>query len=138
VVVTGKGWKTRRVPLFDRAVRALADLSRPKFGDYVFWWARGRRFIDLRRSFNAACERARIGDLVWHDLRRTCGCRLLQDHNVRLEDVQIWLGHSSIKTTERHYAFLREESLSSIVQRQRGVVRKEHSAVLTIPPCCSV
>jgi integrase len=138
VVVTGKGGKTRRVPLFDRAVRALADLSRPKFGDYVFWWARGRRFIDLRRSFNAACERARIGDLVWHDLRRTCGCRLLQDHNVRLEDVQIWLGHSSIKTTERHYAFLREESLSSIVQRQRGVVRKEHSAVLTIPPCCSV
>lgn len=121
VVVTGKGGKTRRVPLFDRAVKVLADLPRPKKGDYVFWWARGRRFLDLRRSFKAACERARISDVVWHDLRRTCGCRLLQDHNVRLEDAQIWLGHSSIKTTERYYAFLREESLSSIVQRHREI-----------------
>lgn len=120
VVVEGKGGKTRRVPLFDRAARALADLTRHKKGEFVFWWAAdGRRFLDLRRSFAAACERAEISDITWHDLRRTCGCRLLQDHGTRMEDVQVWLGHSSIKTTERHYAFLREESLSSIVERSR-------------------
>lgn len=117
VVVEGKGGKTRRVPLFDRAARALADLPRHPTSEYVFWWADGRRFLDLRRSFAAACQRAQIRDFTWHDLRRTCGCRLLQDHQARMEDVQLWLGHSSIKTTERHYAFLREESLSEIVAR---------------------
>jgi integrase len=38
----------------------------------------------------------------WHDLRRTCGCRLLQDLGFSMEETSRWLGHSSIKVTERH------------------------------------
>lgn len=47
-----------------------------------------------------------IPDLIWHDLRRTCGCRLLQDHKLPIEQVSRWLGHSSTQITERAYAFL--------------------------------
>lgn len=47
-----------------------------------------------------------IPDIRWHDLRRTCGCRLLQDYKVSMERVSKWLGHSSILQTERAYAFL--------------------------------
>lgn len=47
-----------------------------------------------------------IPDLIWHDLRRTCGCRLLQDRRMSMEQVSKWLGHSSVKVTEKAYAFL--------------------------------
>ena len=38
-----------------------------------------------------------IPHLIWHDLRCTCGCRLLQDHKMSMEEVSKWLGHSSVK-----------------------------------------
>jgi integrase len=47
-----------------------------------------------------------IEPLSWHDLRRTCGCRLLQDYQRSRGQVSKWLGHASISVTERNYAFL--------------------------------
>lgn len=57
----------------------------------------------------------------WHDLRRICGCRLLQGQRatelgshpkLAMEEVSKWLGHSSISVTERHYAFLTVDTLT--------------------------
>lgn len=59
-----------------------------------------------------------IPDLRWHDLRRTCGCRLLQDLRMSMEEVSKWLGHSSIQVTEKAYAFLEVEHLHEAVGRQ--------------------
>jgi len=39
-------------------------------------------------------------------MARTCGCRLIQDKGFSLLQVSKWLGHSSVKVTEKHYAFL--------------------------------
>ena len=50
-------------------------------------------------------------DLTWHDLRRTCGVRLLRDRRMSMEDVQLWLGHDDIRVTQESYAFLSEEDL---------------------------
>jgi integrase len=41
----------------------------------------------------------------WHDLRRTAGCRWLQDYRKSIGEVSVMLGHSSIVVTEKHYAF---------------------------------
>src|SRR5215472_11285069 len=56
-----------------------------------------------------------IKPFMWHDLRRTCGCRLLQDYGLSMELVSTWLGHSSITVTERHYAFLKVDHLQRAI-----------------------
>lgn len=53
--------------------------------------------------------------LIWHDLRRTCGCRLLQDRGLSMKAVSEWLGHESVTTTEKAYAFLKIEHLHAAV-----------------------
>jgi integrase len=56
-----------------------------------------------------------IPDLIWHDLRRTCGCRLLQDYGLSMEAVSKWLGHSCVQLTEKTYAFLEVKHLHDAV-----------------------
>src|SRR5581483_6543371 len=73
------------------------------------------RYATLDKGLRAACRRAGVKDVRWHDLRRTCGCRLLQDHRMSMEEVSAWLGHSSIAVTEKIYAFLEIDHL------ERGV-----------------
>lgn len=59
----------------------------------------------------------------FHVLRHTCGCHLLQGTWSRwtgplsMQDVSTWLGHSDIGVTQRHYAALGKDSLTSRVQR---------------------
>jgi integrase/recombinase XerD len=70
-------------------------------------------------ALKAAARKAGIEDLTLHDLRRTCGCRLLQDYGASMEVVSRWLGHSSIVVTERCYAFLRVEDLHRAIEKGR-------------------
>ena len=53
------------------------------------------------RAFRAACKRARIVDLHWHDLRHEYASRLA-DKGIRLDVIQKLLGHASIETTMRY------------------------------------
>lgn len=64
-----------------------------------------------------------IPDLRWHDLRRTCGCRLLQDHGMSMEGVSKWLGHGSIQQTQRAYAFLEVAHLHRAVGTEAAIAR---------------
>lgn len=109
----------RAVPLLDRAVTILGTLPRHlRHGDspdWVFCKRDGTRYGKRTRGLAGAAKRALITDLKWHDLRRTCGCRLLQDHKMKLEDVRDWLGHSSVAQTERAYAFLTVDQLHEAV-----------------------
>lgn len=132
ITVTGKGNKTRQVPLLARAQAILS--KRPRHlrlsasPDWVFCNKEGERYGKRTRGLAGALRRANkqlkkdnpsatpIEHFQWHDLRRTCGCRLLQDHqNMTLDKVRDWLGHSSVKMTERAYAFLRIENLQQAV-----------------------
>ena len=71
----------------------------------------------MEKGFKATCRRAGISDLRWHDLRRSCGCRLVQDHGLSFGEVKEWLGHKSIVVTERAYAFLNMQKVKEKVQR---------------------
>jgi integrase len=68
-------------------------------------WA-GQRYVDFQPQFERSRKKLGITDLIWHDLRRTAGCRWLQDRGKNLLEVRTMLGHSSVKVTETVYAFL--------------------------------
>lgn len=91
---------------------------------YVFHHGNGGRYVHMNKGMKAARRRAAIRALRWHDLRRTCGCRLLQDHGMSMECVKEWLGHSSVVVTEKTYAFLEVEQLHRAVQKSADAAQK--------------
>lgn len=95
---------------------------------YVFVTAQGYRYAKssptMYEALQKACRRAGITQHVeWHDLRRTCGCRLLQDYGLDYAKVSRWLGHSDIRVMQRHYAFLEVEHLHKAVASGAMVAR---------------
>lgn len=116
-----KSHRERRVPLFPRAAQILAQLPRhnSRGNPHVFVWVDedGNRYTGRRKGLQEAAKRANIASVVWHDLRRTCGCRLLQVHGFTKDQVQAWMGHESVQQTERAYAFLGADALQKAVQK---------------------
>lgn len=111
-----KNSKPREIPLLARAGTILGTLPPRLHPPFVIVNpATGRRYANLSRGLAGAIKRAKIKPLTWHDLRRTCGCRLLQDHRLSMEQVSRWLGHSSVIVTEKSYAFLTTEQLHSAI-----------------------
>lgn len=138
---TAKGKRERTVILLPPAVEVLARLPRHLKSPFVFHHGAattkgrgavrrerlkrmglkpklpndGDRFNHLDRGLRRAAERAKVRSLRWHDLRRTHGCRLLQEERWSLEMVRDQLGHTSVVQTERAYAFLEVETRRAAV-----------------------
>ena len=137
-----KDAENRRIP-FDPHGRLAAILQRRKtlgLNAFVFGTAEG----EFQESFKTAWEslllvanghdttRAKPGarvdraklreiDLHWHDLRHEGACRLLAD-GVDIRIVQLMLGHSDIKTTQRYLNITDEElrkALTGVWERRR-------------------
>ncbi len=107
----------RTVPLVPRA-RAIVEGLPPFLGQpWVFHKAGGSRYGKLTRGLAGAVRRAGIEPIRWHDLRRTCGCRLLQDHGLDIYKVARWLGHKSVAVTERSYTFLGRDDLHRAIRQ---------------------
>ena len=93
----------------------------------------------LRQFVDGVAAKAGIAAFSWHDLRRTCGCRLLQGRGLgwaprpakklSMERVSKWLGHSSISVTERHYAFLTVDDLHEAVGTNNTAETEENVAL---------
>ncbi|MFC6886654.1 MULTISPECIES: site-specific tyrosine recombinase XerD [Actinomadura] len=108
--VSGKGGKTRVVPIGDyarRAVEAYLVRARPELakagrgGPALFLNARGGR---LSRQgawmvLRAAAERAKLSDVSPHTLRHSFATHLL-DGGADVRVVQELLGHASVTTTQ--------------------------------------
>lgn len=101
----------RTVQLLPRSAQMLAQLPVRLGSPHVFTKRNGTRYGKLTRGLAGAVKRAGLKDLKWHDLRRTCGCRLLQDHALDIFKVRAWLGHKSVAVTERSYGFLGDETI---------------------------
>lgn len=113
--IVGKGGKKRTIALSPIAVGTISGTVR-NISPWVFCKAGGQRYGKLTRGLAAACKRAGIADLRWHDLRRTCGSWMLQ-RGVPIHVVSRYLGHASVVITERSYAFLRTEDFHLIHSR---------------------
>lgn len=107
----------RTVPLLPRSAQLSAHRPPHLGSPFLFTNPETkRRYIGLNRALRGAARRAGIAPLTWHDLRRTCGCRLLQDYRMTMEEVSRWLGHSSVLVTEKIYAFLEVEHLHRAIE----------------------
>ena len=109
--------RTRVLPITPRAWEIIERRLLSNASDHIFWRWRldpetGEEIAEkvehtwAYREFQKGIEAAGLEDVQWHDLRRTCGCRLLQDKGFSMHQVSKWLGHSSVKVTEKRYAFL--------------------------------
>jgi len=126
----GKGGKSRIVPLTERAAQILAHMPRHPTDPTIFNSDKGGNArIQITRHFETVVEELiekgaiennpKHPGIHWHDLRRTCGCRLLQ-RGVPIEKVSMMLGHASIAITQKVYAFLRLEQVHEVIEHLEG------------------
>jgi integrase len=134
-----KSRKPRVVPLFGMALEALREwmgllpaafpknphrlvFPRPQGGFRDSNHVLGRKgSADL---WQEGVKRAGVGPMRWHDLRHTCASSLIAGwwgRAWRTEEVQKFLGHASIRTTER-YAHLGDSVVHDAASATTGVL----------------
>lgn len=62
----------------------------------------------ITKKFIKFIKQEKLRHIRFHDLRHSCAT-LMRHEGVKLEDIQKWLGHSQLATTERIYAHFSEE-----------------------------
>lgn len=81
---------------------------------YVFINPRtGKPYKKVQRSFERARSNAKIEELRFHDLRHTFASRLIE-RGVDIVKVKEFLGHSTVRTTERYIHPDREEKKKAV------------------------
>lgn len=121
-----KGGKSEiSVPLNDFAKDILRKVSGekeiPKEGPVFI--RRGVPMKEVRKTMKEVCRRCKIDDLHIHDLRRSLGSWMLMN-GVGIAVVSRMLGHKSIAVTEKVYAHLLPEKISSATQSAVNAMRK--------------
>lgn len=124
-----KSGRIRAVPLPERSARFLAqwkaeEAARTVKSFFVFRKENGKRYRSFTRSFKTLAGKAGLPDICWHDLRRTAGCRWLKDYRKQMHEVSMLLGHSSVKVTEKSYAFLDQMQLAEETAAQNPAQRR--------------
>lgn len=111
-----KSGRSRYVPLTQRSRTILGTIPRRLDTPYVLVNPdTGTRYVTMLAGLRIARRKAGIALLVWHDLRRTAGCRWLQRDGRSMAEVATLLGHSSVSVTEQRYAFLNSETVAESV-----------------------
>ena len=70
------------------------------------------------RILEAVFKKAEVANASSHRFRHTFATRLLEAGE-RIEDVSKWLGHSSVKTTERYYSHWTEDRTNAASEKLR-------------------
>ena len=101
IEIIGKGRKRRRIPLHD-TLRTILNSRRKERVPFPYTYSAVAQSLSHRLF-----HRAGIPDANLHTLRKTAGARLIQK-GVDIYRVSKFLGHSSVKVTEKHYVDLLE------------------------------
>ncbi len=143
IVVRGKGRRQRRLPLWkeaSRALRAWLSVRGPALTPEVFLNDRGEALGSLSyivkkhvRMAQPHCPSLLKKRISPHVLRHTCAMTSLQATR-DIRKVALWLGHSSLKSTEIYLRADPTEKLEAIEQAlppelRRGVFQVEDSLI---------
>lgn len=121
-ILTVKGKTGRRhVVANDAAIAALKKLQAVSGeAKYVCPDASDEKKRDTRNWFHKACEKAKVLDFRFHDLRHTFASRLVMA-GVDIRTVQELLGHKNIAQTMR-YAHLSQDHRRAAVEKMNQAV----------------
>jgi integrase len=108
-----KSGYARHVPLNDGAMAVLQQMQDVSRSQYIFGNPNtGKPYVHIYYAWDIARRRAGLPDVRMHDLRHTFAS-LLVNNGSSLYAVQMLLGHTQIKTTQR-YAHLTQETLLDV------------------------
>lgn len=68
---------------------------------------------NLREAWEAACLRANIHGLRWHDLRREGSSRLFEKHGLDVIEVASVTGHKTLQVLKDHYVNLNAQKIAA-------------------------
>lgn len=109
-----KNGERREIPINDTLRGVLQGISRRLDVPYVFFDATaGKRYKDIKRSFNTALRKAGIRDFHFHDLRHTFASHLVMA-GVDITTVSRLLEHKTLTMTLR-YSHLAPEHMTKAV-----------------------
>jgi integrase len=115
-----KANRPHRLPLSTPALTILANLPRQHENTHVFPSAGAGHMADLKKPWQRVRERAGLGDVRLHDLRRTVGSMMAQD-GVSLQLIGKVLNHTQLSTTEV-YARLADDAARDALERHGAKV----------------
>lgn len=95
-----KNGQPHLLPLPAPVISMLSQLSRQSDNPFVFPSIKGEgHVVNIKRAWNRIRQRARLEDVRFHDLRRTCGS-WMANQGIPLQVIGKVLNHSQISTTE--------------------------------------
>lgn len=122
-----KNGERREIPINDTLRAALHTVTRRLDVPYVFHNpATGKPYQDVKRSFNTALRKTKIGDFHFHDLRHTFASHLVMA-GVDLTTIKELLGHKTLTMTLR-YAHLAPSHKVKAVEMLDEVLQGKPSA----------
>jgi len=107
------------IPMSQVVFKILATIRKTTTSTYVFPGNDEQRRTTMRTGFKAACRRAGITDLRFHDLRHTFGSDLINS-GADLQTVKLLMGHKNIASTVR-YVHPTEERLRKFIEAQDAI-----------------
>jgi integrase len=114
--------ESRRVPLTKELTDFLKKvINQYPESEYVFNQKNGQPYKDLKEGYNAACKRAGIKNLRFHDLRHTFCTRMANEGVSPFVIMQI-VGHKDTKTAKRYTNPTDEHLLAAMAK----LVKKSH------------
>jgi len=123
-----KNGKSREVYMNTFIFETLKEL--PKNSEYVFPNNEtGKHIQDVKNSFRAACNKAKIKGLRFHDLRHTAATKMVEA-GIDIATVSKILGHSSIMMTMR-YAHPGEKTMRAAAEKLGEIYKRTHVKELT-------
>jgi integrase len=97
-----KSKKAKKVYINPELKKVILELRLKSAGnEYVFIDNKGNHLREIKNGFHAACRRAGIKGLRFHDLRHTAATRMIEG-GASIVAVSKALGHSDIRTTMRY------------------------------------
>jgi len=109
-----KSGLSRLIPINTSLYGVLEAIRGQSSGAFLFRNAKTEKpLTSVKTAFKAACRRAGIAGLRFHDLRHTFASRLVE-RGADLITVKELLGHSSVKITERYTHSQGEQKKSAV------------------------